>query len=88
MQSHPVALLAFSVLLALITAAGSARADVESQTRGEDVWYYRFGDDPLNAAANATHGMRIIKRTPAKRVQLIRPRVHFVPELLKSVEHI
>ncbi len=88
MQSHPVALLAVSALLALITAAGSARADVESQTRGEDIWYYRFGDDPLNAAANATQGMRIIRLPPAKRVQLIRPRVHFVPELLKSVENI
>ncbi len=88
MQSRPVALLAFSVLLAVITTAGTATADVESQTRGEDIWYYRFGDDPLNAAANATQGMRIIRLPSAKRVQLIRPRVHFVPELLKSVEHI
>jgi hypothetical protein len=45
-----------------------------------------FTDDPLAAALNDGHIPRIKVRVFHGYGQLIRPRTHFVPEMLKSVE--
>jgi hypothetical protein len=47
---------------------------------------YAFDDDTLDALPNSTSSLGIVVRDGARRVTLIRPRVQFVPEMLKSVE--
>ena len=47
---------------------------------------YAFFDDTLEALPSSTNSLGIVVRDGAARVTLIRPRVQFVPEMLKSVE--
>jgi hypothetical protein len=49
---------------------------------------YRFQDDPLYATSGGAAAARIHVRKQGARETLIRPRLHFIPELLKSVEDI
>ena len=51
---------------------------------GQDI---RFKDDPLSALAGNPVGAQIGAFHPPKRFDLMRPRWNFVPEMLKSVEH-
>lgn len=53
---------------------------------GEKGYGYDFEDDPLHADSSAAHSARIRVRPHALRDTLIRPRLHFIPEMLKSVE--
>jgi len=56
-------------------------------TSGEgDKQSITFTDDPLAAALDDGHIPRIKVRSTHGYGQLIRPRTHFVPEMLKSVE--
>jgi len=75
------------LVAALATCAGVGSAQVkESKT---DLGYgYRFDDDPLNAGGFGSDAATIRIRINAPRVTLIRPRSSFVPEMLKSVEHL
>jgi hypothetical protein len=68
-----------SLALGCSLAAGSARA--------EDLTY-EFDDDLLGAEGIDSKAALIKVRQPRGRVTLIRPRASFVPELLKSIEHI
>lgn len=47
-----------------------------------------FKDDPMSATGNDPNVGRITVRPTAARITLLRPRVHFVPEMLKSVENL
>ena len=49
---------------------------------------YMFDDDPLSGAGMNTNIVRITVVDRAVRRTLIRPRLNFIPELLKSVENI
>ena len=49
---------------------------------------YRFEDDPLAGISRDDVSALIRIRIGVPRTTLIRPRTHFVPELLKSVEHL
>ena len=49
---------------------------------------YTFDDDPLNSNVQGTTGFVLKVRPPAARQLLSKPRVSFVPELLKTVEGI
>jgi hypothetical protein len=49
---------------------------------------YEFSDDPLNAGGFGPNDATIKVRPRAARTTLIRPRVSFVQEMLKSVENI
>jgi hypothetical protein len=82
--ARTAALSLFSALL----WSGAASADVEREARTSSGDYFEFKDDPLHKLANGPQGSDIRVRPPAQRVYLIRPRAHFVPEMLKSVEHI
>ncbi len=81
-----------SALLAtsLIALAGTARAQestyVEHKTLdGQDV---RFEDDPMTALAGNPVGSQLTGFHPPRRFALMPPRTTFVPQLLKSVEHL
>jgi hypothetical protein len=47
---------------------------------------YRFDDDPLHADGASAAAPRIVVVKTGRRDRLLRPRLHFVPEMLKSVE--
>lgn len=66
----------------------SASAEVKTiQAQDKDI-AYTFKDDLLNSDVGGPGGGRIIVRPKAARSQLIRPRVQFITELLKSAENL
>lgn len=83
-MKRTLSLIAAAMLLlppALASAAPTAKA---SDT---DTGYaYDFKDDIMNGSGIGANAARIKVRPRHVRRTLIRPRLHFVPELLKSVE--
>ena len=76
--------LMFAFGLGVLLASGSARAQVDS---GEDHRYgYEFDDDLLSSDVRPPQPARLGIRVPYRGAGLIRPRVSFVPEALKSIE--
>jgi len=78
---------------ALLAAAGfalwpsPARADTQTEcTRGD--CEYRFDDEGLNSPGYSAYADWLKVHPPSKRVTLIRPRISFVTELVKSVNTI
>jgi hypothetical protein len=76
---------------ALVALAGTARAQTNTTTYvehktsdGQDI---RFRDDPMKALAGNPVGAQLTGFHPPRRFDLMHPRNTFVPELLKSVEH-
>jgi len=59
---------------------------VEQRTEGNQV--VTFGGDSLPGDANSAYGFTIRRPPTILRAGLIRPRVNFVSELLKSVENL
>jgi hypothetical protein len=62
-------------------AAPAPVKDAKSKDYG-----YTFEDDPLASNVQGTTGFVLKLRPPSARQLLLRPRVSFVPEMLKSVE--
>ena len=81
-------ILAASIVAAasLTTLAASAQGIQESKT--DDGYGYSFEDDPLNAGGFGPNDATIRVRARAARTTLIRPRMNFVMEMLKSVENL
>ena len=81
-----------AVRLSLIgSALGTLTLPRIAQAQGkhqERVQHEVFDDDLLNADLGTPYGVQVFPRLRGPRVSLIRPRTSFVPELLKSVEHI
>jgi hypothetical protein len=69
---------------ALCSVASNASADPPK--KGQD-YEYKFTDDKLLADTMGATGAKITVRKPPARDRLLRPRLHFVPEMLKSVEN-
>jgi outer membrane receptor protein involved in Fe transport len=73
-------------------AAGSASNSVTtadySEQRLDGSQVVTFGGDPLEGDSNSAYGFTIRRPPGVLRAQLIRPRVNFVSELLKSVENL
>ena len=67
-------------------AAGAAAAG--GGDRGGDGYGYEFDDDPLAAGGFGPNDATIKVRPRAARTTLIRPRIQFVDEMLKSVENL
>ena len=78
-------LLAALSLWSLLSLAGSARAQPDET--GVDP-YYRFDDDGLLGGSFGAYADVIRVHDGPVRTLLIRPRVSFVPEMFKSVEHL
>ncbi len=67
------------------TPGGAAGAEGGGSGEG---YGYEFDDDPLSAGGFGPSDATIKVRPKAARTTLIRPRTHFIPEMLKSVENI
>ncbi|MEY4548982.1 MAG: hypothetical protein RL685_5177 [Pseudomonadota bacterium] len=76
-----------SLMAALILSAGLASAQIK-ESKSDDGYGYQFDDDPLNAGGFGPNDATIRVRARAARTTLIRPRISFVPEMLKSVENL
>lgn len=65
-----------------------ASAEEIRRTETEGGYGYEFSDDPLNAGGFGPNDSTLVVRPGPVRAMLIRPRLSFVPELLKSVENL
>lgn len=77
-------LTAMAMCLGLCAVAETAHAD---PTKKDDSYGYQFNDDVLNADSKIANDVRIMVRPRGARERLLRPRTHFVTEMLKSVEN-
>lgn len=71
------------VALSIFVSASAALAE----TPKDKGYEYRFEDDKLLADNMGATGAKITVRPKAARVTLLRPRVQFIQEMLKSVEN-
>ncbi|WP_437648134.1 hypothetical protein [Sorangium sp. So ce362] len=74
-----------AALLVLCVSIPEAAAQDRTPTRQEN-YSYRFTDDLLDASNGAASGAMLQVRQLGRRDRLLRPRLHFIPEMLKSVE--
>lgn len=79
------------IVLAAVCTASLAQAQdnpyVKSRQTSEG-YGYEFVDDPLQAGVAGPTPAQIKGMHRAMRIQLIRPRVQFINEMLKSVENL
>lgn len=73
--------------LTLALAAPAAAQDRGEREMAPDV-NYDFDDDDVEGTYRSPLGESLVVRTGAGHTSLIRPRAHFVPEMLKSVERL
>jgi hypothetical protein len=93
MRITPLAILAAGAFVSSFASAPAARAQTPSTSTyvehatsdGQDV---RFTDDPLTALAGDPVGAQLTGFHPPRRFNLMPPRTTFVPEMLKTVEHL
>ncbi|WP_437690040.1 hypothetical protein [Sorangium sp. So ce176] len=74
-----------AALLVLCVSIPEAAAQDRTSTRREN-YSYTFVDDLLDASNRDAGGAVLQVRQPGHRDRLLRPRLHFVPEMLKSIE--
>jgi len=72
----------------MLASSVFAQAKETAAGGGEEGYGYQFEDDPLAAGGFGPNDATIKVRPKAARTTLIRPRISFVPEMLKSVENI
>ena len=75
-------------MLAAGALAQEDAAPAAGGDKGGEGYGYEFDDDPLSAGGFGPNDATIKVRPKAARTTLIRPRTHFIPEMLKSVENI
>ena len=73
---------------ALAQGVKETPADAAGGGGDKEGYGYEFDDDPLSAGGFGPNDATIKVRPKAARTTLIRPRTHFIPEMLKSVENI
>jgi len=78
------ALVSIGVSALIVSAAGSAGAEEPKNGGGYE---YKFTDDPLQADGMTGTTPQIIVLKGKHRERLHRPRLNFIPEMLKSVEN-
>lgn len=76
-----------AVTFTLALAGAAAAQDRRAEDTAPDATY-DFEDHDVEGGYRSPLGESILVRNGMGRVSLVRPRVHFVPELLKSVERI
>ena len=70
-------------IVAWLAVPAAAAAQTRSQcTRGD--CEYHFDDEAMNAPGYSAYGQWFTSHPPQKRVMLIRPRVSYVMDLVKS----
>ena len=90
MVSKRVRIVSVAVGLAAFMASGAAFAQAAGGDKADkgDGYGYEFDDDPLAAGGFGPNDATIRVRPRAARTTLIRPRIQFVDEMLKSVENL
>jgi hypothetical protein len=91
MVSKRVRIVSVAIGLAAFMASGAALAQDKAGDKGGDKgdgYGYEFDDDPLAAGGFGPNDATIRVRPRAARTTLIRPRIQFVDEMLKSVENL
>ncbi len=93
MVSKRVRIVSVALGLAAFMASGAAFAQAKDAAAGDkgdkgDGYGYEFDDDPLAAGGFGPNDATIRVRPRAARTTLIRPRIQFVDEMLKSVENL
>jgi hypothetical protein len=91
MVSKRIRIVSVAVGLTAFMASGAAFAQAkEAAAAGDkgDGYGYEFDDDPLAAGGFGPNDATIRVRPRAARTTLIRPRIQFVDEMLKSVENL
>jgi len=76
------------VVVFALAIASEAMAQGAAGKKKEEGYGYEFSDDPLAAGGFGPNDATIRVRPGPVRTTLIRPRTSFVPEMLKSVEHL
>lgn len=79
---------ALTVGLAIVGSSATVFAQSAKSSDADGGYGYEFSDDPLNAGGFGPNDATIRVRPTAARTTLIRPRISFVQEMLKSVENI
>jgi hypothetical protein len=74
-------------LLAMVGVALVASSAHANPTNKDNSYGYVFDDDALRAEGQSANTAQITVLKSARRERLVRPRVHFVTEMLKSVEN-
>jgi hypothetical protein len=82
MRTIVTALSALSLMLAL-----GASAAAQDRDPAPDATYTFGDDDVLGTRVDPTTEVLLV-RQPGQRESLVRPRLHFVPELLESIERL
>jgi hypothetical protein len=77
-------MVATTLAVGLMASIAAAQDIAEKET--SEGYGYEFDDDPLSAGGFGPNDATIRVRPRAARTTLIRPRTHFIPEMLKSVE--
>ncbi len=85
-MSVEVLLMKVYALILAASAAALLPATAMAQSGSGDAYEYRFEDDPMSAVPQRELSTLVRIPTGKPRTTLIRPRTHFVPELLKSIE--
>ena len=90
MVSKRIRVVSVAMGLAAFMASGAALAQDKAGGDKEkgDGYGYEFDDDPLAAGGFGPSDATIRVRPRAARTTLIRPRIQFVDEMLKSVENL
>ena len=91
MVTKRVRIVSMAVGLAAFMASGAAFAQAKDGAAAGDKgdgYGYEFDDDPLSAGGFGPNDATIRVRPRAARTTLIRPRIQFVDEMLKSVENL
>jgi hypothetical protein len=78
-------LVATTISIGISAIGSAAHAD---PTKKDNNYGYEFSDDALKAEGPGAHTARITVIPVGRRDRLLRPRVHFVTEMLKSVEQL
>lgn len=76
------------VVTNLMLLAGTASADPRKAAKDDEGYSYTFKDDDLLGAGITDMSARITVVPTGRRDRLIRPRIQFVTEMLKSVENL
>lgn len=87
MRTFVTTLSALTLMLALAATAGAQDRPGRPVDIAPDT-SFTFDDDLVEGGRYTQEGVRVDSRGRALRTTLVRPRVHFVPEMLKSVENL
>jgi hypothetical protein len=77
----------FTLTLALCATAAAQDRPRAQRDQAPDINYI-FEDEGVLGGRDSAEGSNVLHVPRGRRVSLIRPRVHFVPEMLKSVERL